>query len=120
MSDLIKREDAINALCDLRCGTTKSGCQLTYEKDGCEVCNEVALLEELPAAERWIPVSEGKPKDGEQVLVTAWEDTILIGYFDNDGKEFVTDEFTLDIVDADLLEVTAWRPLPEPYKGGEQ
>lgn len=51
MSDLIDRQAAIDLICDYKCGIPRKDCPLTYEKDGCEVCNEVALLEVLPAAQ---------------------------------------------------------------------
>ena len=51
MSDLIDRQAAIDLICDHKCGIPRRDCPLTYEKDGCEVCNEVALLEVLPAAQ---------------------------------------------------------------------
>lgn len=58
---------------------------------------------------RWIPVEERLPDGDELVLITtSWDSVEIAHHFKN---EWVCDEFNLE--DA---EVTAWMPLPEPYK----
>lgn len=64
---------------------------------------------------RWIPVSERLPKDRELVLFSKKTDRVFEGrYFDNDTDHqwysFRDETFAWNNV------VTAWMPLPEPYK----
>lgn len=57
MDDLISRQAAIDALCNMHCGCTISDCPLNYEEDGAEECADVRWLMGLPSAQRkgkWI------------------------------------------------------------------
>ncbi|MBS6263642.1 MAG: DUF551 domain-containing protein [Clostridium sp.] len=72
--------------------------------------------------DRWIPVKERSPEDDSFVLVTVdgIYNTItfshaiqLASYCEDDGW------FIEGYPDWDDPEVTAWKPLPEPYKGGQ-
>ena len=63
----------------------------------------------------WIPVSERLPEDGEVILFSTKTDRVFVGrYFDNDTKRqwysFRDEAFAWNNV------VTAWMPLPEPYR----
>lgn len=53
----------------------------------------------------WIPVGERFPEDGETVLCTDGEDVFLVEY-----------QADLDAGFGDMDWITAWRPLPEPYR----
>ena len=67
----------------------------------------------MPSAEKrgeWIPVTERLPKEGDEVLITAWKDTVLVSWR-SDGV-WNCDSFFFD----DSTEVSAWMPLPEAYK----
>lgn len=78
-------------------------------------------FEHLPSAEtKWIPVSERLPEPNQYVLMTTAWGSVTIGeriypsinntvYFIHDGN-----------TNAELDDVLAWMPLPEPYKEGEQ
>ncbi len=72
----------------------------------------------------WIPViidhEQGRiittlPDDGRETLVTdgtdVWIDTWCADISDNDGELL----YYLD--NGDIESITAWMPLPEPYKG---
>lgn len=66
---------------------------------------------------RWIPCSEGMPKEKEDVLIT-FERNMAVGYLERDawyiniGNNWVSG---IDIA-LDGLPL-AWQPTPEPYKG---
>lgn len=72
----------------------------------------IALRKAIKAlkAQRWIPVSEDKPEPFQEVLVTLHEngwngetyDTVKSQAYDGDYK------------------ITAWMPLPQPYKENEE
>ena len=98
MDDLIKRQDAIRAV------TTR---------DGCGRCEKA--IKNIPSAQQWIPCSERLPDEYVSVLCyqpILYGSNMWIGYLnremvwvDSDGWEKLTNP------------VTAWMPLPEPYKG---
>ena len=81
-------------------------------------------IEALQEQERnWIPVTERLPEDGYGVLVTVngkhnnitFEDALEIAEYDNIEGWII--EGYLDWLDPN---VTAWMPLPEPYKESEE
>jgi len=100
MDDLISRQAAIDALS-----------QYPFEK----VVNCVSIIEELPSAQpeqRWISVSERLPEPRIDVWCNS-DMGQMVGYY----EENVETWYGRDYLE---LMVTAWMPLPEPYKGGEQ
>lgn len=69
------------------------------------------MIDEQPtiyACDSWIPVSKRMPEDGETVLCTDGEDIFLVEY-----------EASLDVGFGDMDWITAWQPLPKPYKPEE-
>lgn len=103
VGDTISRQAAIDAVSEA-----------CFELRGIfKECEERLLA--LPSAqpERWIPVSERLPKEEKEVLITAWKDTVLIAW--RSEGVWNCDSFFFD----DSTEVSAWMPLPKPYKGGE-
>ena len=76
--------------------------------------NEITFRKPTPEEEKcavrdWSYMVENLPEYGEEVLITDGEN-IWIDKFDEDisGEVYLSD--TVD-------EVTAWMPLPNPYKG---
>jgi hypothetical protein len=72
----------------------------------------IEIIESQPPADQWIPVAERLPEERQKVLVTLETFT---------GVRFVR---TDQIIDGNWWQwnsdnVTAWLPLPEPYKGVE-
>lgn len=73
--------------------------------------------------DRWIPIWEDVPETDDSVLVTAngkhnnitFENALMIGCY-NCTSGWVLDGY-LDWIDPN---VTAWMPLPEPYKKGDE
>ena len=74
-------------------------------------------------AGEWIPVSERLPEEYKYVLVTVNEkhnktipdSVVMIGYYTYE-QGWILNGY-IDLVN---LNVTAWMPLPEPYKAGEK
>ena len=76
-----------------------------------KVIETISELEENPEP-HWIPVTERLSEVGENVLLSYF-DEITIGWLNSDGLWSIYDGWKC--VNAD--EVSAWMPLPEPYKG---
>ena len=77
------------------------------------------IIKALPPAQpeqRWIPVSERLPKEGEVVLTQAkFKDDVKMAVSSRIDYNYWTTWGTRDI------NIVAWMPLPEPYQeGGEQ
>ena len=130
MSDLISRQAAIDALC-------KAGCESGY----CGIsCDDVKAIEQLPSAQpHWIPCREALPKDTKPVNITWVNHGPEPYYADIKDKPFTStgcyckgkwywysvtcedylDEYGYNDVDSmdEEIEVIAWMPLPESYKG---
>ena len=58
----------------------------------------------------WIPCSERLPEDKKYVLVTDYGETDIGRRFGGRWLDYYGDK---------LKDVTAWMPLPEPYREGE-
>ena len=62
---------------------------------------------------KWIPVSERLPKNGQNVLFCDIDEDIMIGYH---VKGEPDTHFVQDGTFEDMKNVKAWFELPEPYK----
>lgn len=120
----MKVEDAKTYLKDYPCvckyGSSPYVCN---DREGCEFSKAIrTILEKIdnaPATDRWIPVSERLPEDRKKVRVTAyWHERFQVmdaSYygdgvwwcvpFNNCGKHMRND-----------LHVIAWKPDDEPYE----
>ena len=84
--------------------------------------NIFEIIEDQPQVGGWIPVSERLPEEGCGVLATVngkhnnttFIDALETAEYDSDEGWII--EGYLDWINPD---VTAWQPLPEPYKRGE-
>lgn len=82
---------------------------------------EHRLVLELLEQTEWIPVGERLPKVGHRVIFNMNNDEIYIGTlykWDNDLK--ISLEPTGIGYVYSFENVTAWMPLPKPYKAGEE
>ena len=69
------------------------------------------VLFDIPTVNQWIPVSEGLPEEGTEVLGTDRNGCIRHVYKDKSRLyEFATVEEGMH------LGIVAWMPLPDPYK----
>ena len=112
MSDLISRQAAIDAI-------EHRLAEPAYQHEGEDWytgmnCAESELYD-LPSAQpeqRWIPCSERLPEPRIDVWCNS-DMGQMVGYY----EENVETWYGRDYLE---LMVTAWMPLPEPYKDGEQ
>ena len=122
MSELISKDAALDCFCDW---IDRYGNEHTADEDA-----TYQRIAELPAAQpetHWIPCSERLPEEdhwlggsgrqfSDEVLVS------VVNYDDEDTWVYISQ--TIDGKWALELprhcEITAWRPLPEPYRGGEK
>lgn len=121
MDELIKRQDALDALCDA-CTLARVKSECFFKKQ--ESCMDHNAILDVPAVgEQWIPCSERLPEkkrktywvctDTEYQCECRWTNNRYgIGESDNWGwSYFDVPQYT---------EVIAWMPLPEPYKGEQE
>ena len=99
--ELIIRQDVIKAIEDLP--NCYNGFSDAYDK-----AYIIATLEELPTTQQWISCSERLPLADDSVLITDYDCWTDIGYYD--GQTW----YYRDAVGTP--KVSAWMPLPEPYK----
>lgn len=103
MSDLIERQDALDAVND------------------CGICIQKIL--DVPSAEperKWIPVTDRLPKDNRQVLVYAQSTHFALAKYDEmmePNGEWKKQWVTFDAWKPyyTIKNVIAWMPLPEPW-----
>lgn len=105
MSDLIRREDVLKFPIRLDHYDEEHGSR-EYVL-GIE--SVMDYVESLPSAPRWIPVTERLPEPYEVVLISDKEE-VYVGEVGECG-EWKTCYYEF------LMDVDAWMPLPEPWKG---
>lgn len=121
MSDLISRQEAIDALADMHCKSDEDGYVWIIRSDAW------ARIDALPSVQpeqRWIPCSEQLPPEENK---TYWVCTDN-GYQHecrwtnaNPIWTHLTTDWHWNIFDIpQYTKVVAWMELPKPYDGGEQ
>lgn len=108
MTEYIKKEDVIEALMPYFMLPIHTKEQFEQAKRIAEtIINTIPLEKRL----MWIPVKERLPEVGQYVLASVHEDYAEHEIIINIYKE--QPYWSNGII-------TAWRPLPEPYKAGEE
>ena len=101
MSDLISRQDAIDAVLELS----------EKMKDEMLIIDAIVdEIENLPSAEpepKWIPVTEALPQNYEQIICIDSRGVMMIGMYGEYGWTFP----------CYMTEPVAWMPLPERWRG---
>lgn len=110
----MKREEAIKLLNDIHsqcCDTANILCTLDADKRCDALQMAITALQNQPV---WIPVSERPPEESLNSVI-GWDTyrnrCCFVQYL---GGRFVLGD------DIDSVNVTAWMPLPEPYRESEE
>ena len=86
------------------------------------MADTIVELERKLAEREWIPCSERLPKERESVLIaTSLQHDNWVGegcYWETTKNHVIWKGYKWNATYWDN-EVTAWMPLPKPYKGGE-
>lgn len=112
----------LNAKGEMVSGANSDGHQAWYKAD-----DIYKVLEELPSAQRWIPVSERLPEANGRYLATRglnacgamWNRVYLINYSDLMGLKSERIWWNGNVGKSDferIDDVIAWMPIPKPYK----
>ena len=120
MDDLISRRDAIDAIVNTvsRVGMHDNSAVARYGATFRQ--HEIIdIIETLPSAQQWIPVTERLPESGQSVLI-AENDTDPDWYAAIGQYKYGRWEWRDDMHTALPPKVIAWMPLPTPFReGGE-
>lgn len=134
--DLINRQDAIEAIVNREMRTTR-GTEYLNGYAQCQL-DIIDIIQLLPSAQQWNPITKRPMNEEERKEWSErigydieYEDAYIYGGLPNDGEEVLIcmkwGSVTKDIFrdddgcyfdDHDMEDVTAWMPLPEPWKGG--
>lgn len=113
------REEAIEILSDMRAEYNLFG----DEEEATRYHVLSWAIQAMKYTKRWIPTSERLPENTRTVLTTFIEDGVAkvdtLNYF---GKplEWTDFRYVEELGRPKSYEVTAWMPLPDPWKGEEE
>ena len=111
MSDLIKREDAINVIWEYDVNPSADG--MIFEAQS-HIDRDIRLIPSADRPQEWIPCSERLPKIGEKVLASTKKTVftqVFKGYY-SDPKRWAWENNR-------VKEIEAWQSLPKPWKGAD-
>lgn len=110
VSDLISRSDLLTRMCQENCGERQC-------VDAMDRCVWYYCIKQQPTVDRWIPCSERLPEDETDVLVQWGEYADMSVARLSEGIWYIHGIFLERISNPEVI--TAWMPLPEPYKAGD-
>ena len=130
MADLIRREDAIDAMYRLEAEDIETyGCSIP---EGFDSKPAIEALKALPSAEperKWIPVKEALPEEEKDVLVSVHFEGFKGKTVDLPPSDYVDIASHVEGVWSSLSDeykavevnhhVIAWMEMPEPWRGEE-
>lgn len=129
MDDLISRQSAIDAHCELCVYSHRCNCDICPDVEVFkllpsaqpDIARSIAtiienekdmrvILASKPSAQQWIPCSERLPEEYAQYLI-CYEDGECFVYWLEDA------DWARGVIEKE--HIVAWMPLPKPYKGEE-
>lgn len=114
-----EKKTAIDMAIEALSADAKTKCIAQIKVDTEEIVSRIK--EEYDITDGWIPCSERLPKEKQEVYVTVYftegDTGRAYGYIDGFGKWHLYS--AVEGVLNSGYKVTAWKPLPKPYKGGE-
>lgn len=109
-NDLIRRSDAIDAICK-----TRTNDVVSYHYADLFI-NALYQVPSVDRPQEWIPCSERLPNENGTYLTTyEWVGKTGTKYIEIEGIDFEHGRWDCH----DYEKVTAWMPLPEPWKGAD-
>lgn len=125
--DCISRESALEILDDYAEDIESGNCGVAYSKARTSMCDLPSVEIMAKIEMEWIPVSQMLPKDGDTYIVNIeykgeFEGVDVASYNPGgngyiDGKWDTWNDWIED--ESKYYHVTAWMPLPDPYKEDE-
>lgn len=111
-------QEAVDMAIDALSADAKTKCIARIEIDTEEIVR--CIKEEYDITTGWILCSERLPKDDDWVIVTILDERGVTPYRYTDFGWYL-EVANCWIIDAERrTDVTAWMPLPKPYKGGDR
>ena len=123
MSDLIRREDVINALVEKGQSSKRYKLGEFWELNLPEITDAIDAIPSADPEQKWTPVTEALPEEDEEVLVTVRFDgtkdvkpSVYVETASQISGTWVSygDEYKVAL---SKHHVIAWMPLPEPWRG---
>ena len=108
-SDLIYRQDAIDAMNEVYCHIEMIKKRPVNKIEQAMYLDMIGAVRSVPSAQQWIPCSDRLPEDGMKIIVQY-----------GDGSLGVIERVRLKIwnlINSPYAKVVAWMPAPQPWKG---
>lgn len=111
MSDLISREKTLNEFRRVKNQHKIGGNAYCFYRD---LANAIKVM---PSEQEWVPVTDRLPEENVRVLVTRKSNIFMRDNYIDIGR--YTKQKRWETADYVNVDVFAWKPLPEPFEGGD-